>query len=80
MALQRDVARHRFRGEQGRTNGLYTPSWVSIHIRSETFTRIKVDSVNTFGAPNIVVPQPISARAQCGKLILQREPKSVTVV
>jgi alpha-N-arabinofuranosidase len=46
----------------------------------ETLTAPKVDSVNTFEAPNIVVPKPISARAQGGKLILQLEPKSVTVV
>jgi len=46
----------------------------------ETITAPKVDSVNTFEAPNIVVPKPISARAQGGKLILQLEPKSVTVV
>jgi alpha-N-arabinofuranosidase len=39
-----------------------------------------VDSVNTFEAPNIVVPKPISARAQGGKLILQLEPRSVTMV
>ena len=46
----------------------------------ETLTAPKVDSVNTFEAPNIVVPKPISARAQGGKLILHLEPKSVTVV
>ena len=46
----------------------------------ETLTAPKVDSVNTFEAPNIVVPKPISARTQGGKLILQLEPKSVTVV
>jgi alpha-N-arabinofuranosidase len=39
-----------------------------------------VDSVNTFETPNTVVPKPISAMAQGGKLILQLEPKSVTVV
>jgi alpha-N-arabinofuranosidase len=46
----------------------------------ETLTAPRVDSVNTFEAPNTVVPKPISARAQGGKLILQLEPKSVTVV
>ncbi len=46
----------------------------------ETLTAPKVDSVNTFELPNTVVPKPISARAQGGKLILQLEPKSVTVV
>jgi alpha-N-arabinofuranosidase len=46
----------------------------------ETLTAPKVDSVNTFDAPNTVVPKPISARAQGGKLALKLEPKSVTVV
>jgi alpha-N-arabinofuranosidase len=46
----------------------------------ETLTAPKVDSVNTFEAPNIVVPKPISAKAQGGKLVLQLSPKSVTVV
>ena len=46
----------------------------------ETLTAPKVDSVNTFEAPNAVAPKAISARAQGGKLILQLEPKSVTVV
>jgi alpha-N-arabinofuranosidase len=45
----------------------------------ETLTAPKVDSVNTFEAPNTVEPKPISARAHGGKLILQLEPKSVTV-
>jgi alpha-L-arabinofuranosidase len=46
----------------------------------ETLTAPKVDSVNTFDAPNTVVPKPISARAQGGKLTLRLDPKSVTVV
>ena len=46
----------------------------------ETLTAPKMDSVNTFETPNTVVPKPISARTQGGKLILQLEPKSVTVV
>jgi alpha-L-arabinofuranosidase len=46
----------------------------------ETLTAPKVDSVNTFDAPNTVVPKPISAKLQGGKLILKLEPKSVTVV
>lgn len=46
----------------------------------ETLTAAKVDSVNTFEKPNTVVPKPISAKAQNGKLILKLEPKSVTVV
>jgi alpha-N-arabinofuranosidase len=46
----------------------------------ETLTTPKVDSVNTFDAPNTVVPKPVSAKAQNGKLALKLEPKSVTVV
>jgi alpha-N-arabinofuranosidase len=46
----------------------------------QTLTAPKVDSVNTFESPDTVVPKPISAGAQGGKLILQLEPKSVTVV
>ncbi len=46
----------------------------------ETLTAPKVDSINTFDQPNTVVPKPISAKAQAGKLMLNLEPKSVTVV
>jgi alpha-N-arabinofuranosidase len=46
----------------------------------ETLTAPKVDSVNTFDAPNAVAPKPFSAKAQGGKLSLKLEPKSVTVV
>ncbi len=46
----------------------------------ETLTAPKVDSVNTFDAPNLVVPKPISAKSQGGKLALKLEPKSVTVI
>jgi alpha-N-arabinofuranosidase len=46
----------------------------------ETLTAPKVDSVNTFDAPNTVVPKPVSAKVQSGKLALKLEPKSVTVV
>jgi alpha-L-arabinofuranosidase len=46
----------------------------------ETLTASKVDSINTFDAPNAVVPKAISAKAQGGKLSLKLEPKSVTVV
>jgi alpha-N-arabinofuranosidase len=46
----------------------------------ETMTAPKVDSVNTFDAPNTVVPKPISAKVQGGKLALKLEPKSVTVI
>ncbi len=46
----------------------------------ETLTAPQVDSVNTFDAPNTVVPKPISANAQNGRLVLTVPPKSVTVV
>ena len=46
----------------------------------ETLTAPKVDSVNTFNAPNKVTPKPISAKVQGGKLTIKLEPKSVTVV
>jgi len=46
----------------------------------ETLTAPKVDSINTFDAPNTVMPKPISAKTQGGKLTLKVEPKSVTVV
>jgi alpha-N-arabinofuranosidase len=46
----------------------------------ETLSAPKVDSINTFDAPNIVAPKPISAKAQDGKLTLRLSPKSVSVV
>ena len=36
--------------------------------------------MNTFEAPNAVVPKPIVAGIQGGKVTLALEPKSVTVV
>ena len=46
----------------------------------ETLTAPKVDSVNSFEAPQTVVPKPIAAKAQNGRLSLSVEPKSVTVI
>jgi alpha-N-arabinofuranosidase len=46
----------------------------------QTLTAAKVDSVNTFEAPTTVVPKPIFAKVQGGKLALRLEPKSVTVI
>ena len=46
----------------------------------ETLTAPKVDSVNTFDAPNTVVPKRVSVQVQGGKLALKLEPKSVTVI
>ena len=48
--------------------------------QGETLTAPKVDSVNTFDAPNTVVPKPVSAKVVGGKLTLKLEPKSVTVL
>ena len=46
----------------------------------QTLTAPKVDSVNTFEAPNAVVPKAIAAMVQGGKVTLALEPRSVTVV
>jgi len=46
----------------------------------ETLTAPRVDSVNTFEAPDTVVPKPIVARVQGATLALTLEPKSVTVI
>ena len=46
----------------------------------QTLTAPTVDSVNTFEAPNAVVPKPVAAKVQGGPVTLTLEPKSVTVV
>lgn len=46
----------------------------------QTLTAPKVDSVNTFDAPDAVIPKPISASIEKGKVELKLEPKSVTVI
>jgi alpha-L-arabinofuranosidase len=46
----------------------------------ETLTAPKVDSINTFEAPNTVAPKAVTAKVQGGKLTLRLEPKSVTVI
>ena len=46
----------------------------------ETLTAPKVDSINTFDAPNTVVPKPVTAKIQAGKLALKLEAKSVSVI
>ena len=46
----------------------------------ETLTAPRVDSINTFDAPNSVVPEPIAVKVQGGKLSLKLEPKSITVI
>jgi alpha-N-arabinofuranosidase len=46
----------------------------------QTLAAPRIDSVNTFEAPNTVVPKPIAAKASAGKLVLRLAPASVTVV
>ncbi|HET9315649.1 MAG TPA: alpha-L-arabinofuranosidase C-terminal domain-containing protein [Vicinamibacteria bacterium] len=46
----------------------------------QTLAAPKVDSVNTFEAPNTVVPRPIAAKVQGGTVTLTVEPRSVTVI
>jgi alpha-N-arabinofuranosidase len=46
----------------------------------QTITAPKVDSVNTFDAPTSVVPKPISAKVEGGRLSMTLQPHSVTVV
>ena len=48
--------------------------------RAETLTGAAVDSINTFDAPNAVVPKPATIKIQNGRLSLTVEPRSVTVV
>jgi alpha-N-arabinofuranosidase len=46
----------------------------------EVLTAARVDSVNSFAAPNAVAPQPIAGTMRDGRLVLTLPPKSVTVV
>jgi alpha-N-arabinofuranosidase len=46
----------------------------------EMLTALKVDSVNTFDAPNTVVPRGVSVQVKGGRLALKLEPTSVTVI
>jgi len=48
--------------------------------KGETLTAPAVNSINTFSAPDQVVPKPISAGVKDGKLVLTVQPKSVTVI
>lgn len=59
---------------------LNTTGMTAKSANGETLTAPKVDSINTFDKPNTVMPKPISAKANNGKLILNLEPKSVTIV
>jgi alpha-N-arabinofuranosidase len=46
----------------------------------ETLTAPRVDSINTFEAPDTVVPKPLQATVRDGRLQLQLEPRSVSVL
>lgn len=46
----------------------------------ETLTAPRIDSINSFDQPNVVVPQPASAKVVGGRLTLRLPPKSVTVL
>jgi alpha-N-arabinofuranosidase len=48
--------------------------------KAETLTAAAVDSINTFGSPNAVVPKPAVIKIQNGNLSLTVEPRSVTVI
>src|ERR1022692_986578 len=48
--------------------------------KGETLPAPAADSVNSFSAPNAVVPQPVSANLKAGRLSLTVTPKSVTVI
>lgn len=46
----------------------------------QTLTSPKIDSVNSFDAPNLVTPHPFEAKAKDGRLVLDLPPESLTVV
>jgi alpha-N-arabinofuranosidase len=48
-------------------------------VTGETLTGPKVDSINTFEAPNTVMPKPLTATLDAGTLHAIVEPKSVSV-
>jgi alpha-N-arabinofuranosidase len=48
-------------------------------VTGETLTGPQVDSINTFEAPGTVVPRPVSATIEGGRLQVTLEPKSVSV-
>jgi alpha-N-arabinofuranosidase len=50
------------------------------NVTGQVLTAAKVDAVNTFDAPNTVVPKPIAGRVSGGTAHLTLPPKSVAVV
>jgi alpha-N-arabinofuranosidase len=49
-------------------------------LRGETLAAPKIDSVNTFAAPNTVAPKSVTATRTGGAMTLELAPASVTVV
>jgi alpha-N-arabinofuranosidase len=49
-------------------------------LRGETLAAPKIDSVNTFDAPNTVAPKSVTAERTGGVMTLELAPASVTVV
>jgi alpha-N-arabinofuranosidase len=56
------------------------PGLVPRSAAGETLTAARVDSINTFEAPETVAPKPIAAEVEGPVLTLALEPKSVTVI
>jgi alpha-L-arabinofuranosidase len=48
--------------------------------RAETLTAPAVDSINTFDAPNAIMPKPAAVQVQNGGISLTVEPRSATVI
>ena len=51
-----------------------------VTVRGETLAAPKIDSVNTFEAPNTVAPKAFTAKRTGGAMTLELAPASVTVV
>ncbi len=49
-------------------------------VTGETLAAPKMDSANTFDAPNTVAPKPVTVRLKDGKAVVQLAPASVTVL
>ncbi len=56
------------------------PGVIANRAEGEVLTAAGFNTVNTFDAPDAVVPRPFSAAAIGGKLVLRLLPHSVTVV
>jgi alpha-N-arabinofuranosidase len=52
----------------------------NVQLRGETLVAPRIDSVNTFDAPNTVVPKPIAGKRSGNATVLELAPASVTVV